>query len=62
MVGSYEFVVGDNIVHILKEIYSDKKLEIQFEIKDPKSPKDFGQSGDDRKLGIGVSSFYIDTH
>jgi hypothetical protein len=61
MIGSYEFIVGDNIVHIPKEIYPDKKLKIQFEIKKPKTPKDLGQSGDTRKLGIGVSSFFINT-
>jgi len=60
MIGSYKFVVGDNIVRIPKDIYPDKKLKIQFEIKDPQSPKDLGYSNDERKLGMGVSSFYLD--
>jgi len=60
LIGRYEFVTGENIIPIPKEIYPDKLLRIQFKIKDPKSPMDLGQSYDTRKLGIGVSSFYID--
>jgi hypothetical protein len=58
--GSYEFVTGDNIIPIPKEIYPDNLIRIQFVIKDPKSPMDMGLSGDTRKLGIGVNSFFID--
>jgi len=61
MIGSYEFVIGDNIIQIPKEIYPDNLLQIKFVINDPKSPMDIGLSSDPRKLGIGVSSFYIDT-
>ena len=60
MIGSYKFIIGDNVIPISKEIYPDKLLRIKFVFKDPKSPKDMGQSNDTRKLGIGVSSFYID--
>jgi hypothetical protein len=61
LAGGYEFVIGDNVIPISKEIRQDKQLKIQFEFKDPKSPEETGHSGDTRKLGIGVSSFYIDT-
>jgi len=61
IIGSYEFVISDNIIQIPKEIYPDNLLRIMLEIKDQKSPKDMGLSGDTRKLGIGVRSFYIDT-
>jgi hypothetical protein len=61
LIGSYEFVIGENIIPISKETYPDKLIRIQFIIKDPKSPMDMGLSGDMRKLGIGVSSFYLDT-
>jgi len=61
IIGSFEFAFGENIIEIPKEIYPDNLLKIIFKIKDPKSPMDMGLSGDTRKLGIGVSSFYIDT-
>jgi hypothetical protein len=61
LIGNFEFVIGENIIPISKEIYPNKLIRIQFIIKDPKSPKDMGLSSDTRKLGIGVSSFYIDT-
>jgi hypothetical protein len=60
MIRSCEFIIGDNIIPIPKETYPDKQLKIQFELKDPKSPKDMGYSDDTRRLGIGVNSFYID--
>jgi hypothetical protein len=60
LIGSFEFFIGDNIIKIPKEIYSDKLLEIIFIMEDLKSPMDLGLSGDVRKLGIGVSSFIIE--
>jgi hypothetical protein len=59
-IGSFEFVIGDNIIKIPKEIYPDKLLELMFIMEDQKSPRDLGLSRDARKLGIGVSSFYME--
>jgi hypothetical protein len=41
-------------------IGSDGALEIGFHILNPESPAEFGLSGDDRKLGIGLVSLIVD--
>jgi len=53
-IGRYEFVVGNNVIRIPKEVFPDKKLKIHFYIKDPKP-----QVNDGRKLGIELLSFYL---
>jgi len=59
LLGSYEFVVGENIIPITNDLYPDKELVISFKFNNLMSPKDLGLSEDPRKLGIHVSSFYI---
>jgi hypothetical protein len=59
LLGSYEFVIGHNVVRIPDDLYPDNKLVIRFVFKNPISPLDLGQGNDSRKLGIGISSFYI---
>ena len=58
--GRYRFKSGDNVVYISKELFPNNNLNIRFEFKDIKSPKDLGKSEDTRKLGIGVESFFIE--
>ena len=60
-VGNFEFTIGDNVIKIPKEIRSDELIRIQFVFKNHKSPKEMGLSGDIRKLGMKINSFYIDT-
>jgi hypothetical protein len=59
-IDSFIFDAGDNVINIPKEYYPNKQLNIVFEIKDLKSPKDLGQSEDTRKIGMGIISFYIE--
>jgi len=59
LLGSYEFVVGENIINIPSDLYPDKKLIIRFVFNNLMSPMDLRLSNDPRKLGIGISSFYI---
>lgn len=60
LLGEYQLLKGNNSIQIPKDILSmDGNINIDFKIKDPKSPKSLGLSNDERKLGIGVKGFSI---
>jgi len=53
------FTIGENIIYIQKEKIINNKLVIKMIFNNLESPFDRGLSNDNRKLGIGVESFYI---
>ena len=59
LLDSFKFIIGINKIHIPKRLYPDNNLMIQFVFKDLKTPQVLGISDDTRKLGIGISSFFI---
>ena len=60
LLDNYEFVTGENVIRIPYDLYPDKTLIIRFVFNNPMSPMELGLSEDRRKLGIGISSFYIE--
>jgi hypothetical protein len=59
LLGNYEFYVGENVIRIPNDLYPDKTLVIRFVFKNAMSPMELGLSEERRKLGIGISSYYI---
>jgi len=56
---TYKFIICENIIHIPHDLYPDKTLVIRYVFKNFMSPMELGLSNNSRKLGIGISSFYI---
>ena len=59
LIGSFNFIIGENLIQIPKSIYPEQIVKIRFEFNDLQSPLGLGLSNDVRKLGICVSSIFL---